>query len=74
MIRMRYEDANICASCTSAGGQLLIATEIQLNAAALLTWYRVAPSGNPSALEQEAAAEAVSRIRGMRDQQAPAHA
>lgn len=70
MITIQYEQSEIRATCTSSGGELLVATEIQLPPGAMLSWYRVAHDGEASALEAQAAAEAVARIQAMRASQA----
>ena len=70
MITIQYEQSEIRATCTTSGGQFLVATEIQLPPGAMLSWYRVAAAGDASALEAEAAAEAVARIRAMRASEA----
>jgi len=67
MIEIQYDRTQIRATCTPAGAEFLISTEIQLSSSALLCCYRhtTASAVDVASLEREAAAEATARVQAM---------
>jgi hypothetical protein len=70
VIKLGFDYCEISVLCKpTTGAQFLVTTEIHLPPGAMLSWYRVSSAGSADLLEQQAAAEAVSRMKAMRERQ-----